>query len=734
MQYIFQQSSKCRICREDILNSTFTKHTKYCFEENKLTTNLNDITESIEIDVKRLESAKVAFKLSVIKYFGFEEICFSQNHSLENRSLKNSIKFSTANISRNLIKLHTFQSTEYLEFLTKITKISMILKFLVKHLRVSSQKLKNELKIKYLIKSVIPLGQYISRDKSAIKIEEILKQILVGINHRIKAVYHLRKVCLILNPLRGANIGTISSANLNGIPTSNDMTIKKLNFNIGQLDRTMTPLSQIVLSGMLKGSTTLKILHLSNPHMLISKVLDDGQSQFTDLQTEDKGGNDELKYDGFAKLEQEKWKTNNFEKRKWLRRTSTLNNTSIALPETKNPLMLASLKSLEIRKYEKDRLGSDDFSSSHSLSINEDFEEDEDNFEDLQKKPGTILKRGLSRVNSDDSLLPSNSLMDLKPKYMAIKKRALKKLRILKILSNVSKPSDERSLLRLNPRAPHSFYSVSSLSFSRLTVSLPAKINSYTATNQGYSLGMSSFIFLCTLGQGAYGNVYLVEDSITKDKYALKVLGAKKHIDNEEMQKIMIEREVFLKLNSSHCVNALGSFVYKSFMCFVLEYVPGRDLFYQIFEVGKILIDSSNIGFYLAEVVLGLSDLHNAGIVHRDIKPQNILLDKLGHLKITDYGLSDVKGLSKPQEAKGSLNYMAPENFLDLDVGKEADWWAVGVLAFFLVKERYPFDGKTPDEMVKTILKYKIVWELDDGNFRSNYRTGRRIWVHTTTT
>ena len=113
--------------------------------------------------------------------------------------------------------------------------------------------------------------------------------------------------------------------------------------------------------------------------------------------------------------------------------------------------------------------------------------------------------------------------------------------------------------------------------------------------------------------------------------------------------------------------------------------------------------------------------MHDKGIIHRDIKPGNILIDVDGHIKLTDYGLSDIESRSKCEnitlEVKGSLNFMAPENFEDDEhLGCEVDWWAMGVLAFFMVKERFPFDGDTKEEMIKEIVKRNIKWENDEEN------------------
>ena len=214
--------------------------------------------------------------------------------------------------------------------------------------------------------------------------------------------------------------------------------------------------------------------------------------------------------------------------------------------------------------------------------------------------------------------------------------------------------------------------------------------------------------------------MYLVKVIATGDHYAMKVLGSKKKIDKKELKNILNERKVFSLLKSNFCVSALGSFVYKSLICFVIEYVPGGDLYQEIFEKETFDLDSDTIKYYLAELVLGINDLHSKGIIHRDIKPANILIGEGGHLKLTDYGLSEIKG-KMDRTIKGSLNYMAPETFIDGEIGFEVDWYALGVLAFFLIKERFPFHAETKDELISLIFKHEVVWEIP-GKKKQNFK------------
>lgn len=250
----------------------------------------------------------------------------------------------------------------------------------------------------------------------------------------------------------------------------------------------------------------------------------------------------------------------------------------------------------------------------------------------------------------------------------------------------------------------------------RLVLSDPEDYNSLSNKylNQR-TLEMSDFVFIKKLGKGSFGKVFLVKQIKTGDYYAMKIIPSKKSMKEHELNNIVNERDVFSLVQNEFCVNALGTFVYKTLVCFVIEYMPGGDLFNHAFQ-GEFKLQSSNISVYIAQMVLGIEALHEVGIIHRDIKPENILVDQDGNLKLTDYGLSELKDRMSEKERfriKGSLNFMAPEifDFGRKEISYEIDWYALGVLVFDLVKERLPFNGKTVDDLVEKIKKNEIVWD-----------------------
>jgi len=123
-------------------------------------------------------------------------------------------------------------------------------------------------------------------------------------------------------------------------------------------------------------------------------------------------------------------------------------------------------------------------------------------------------------------------------------------------------------------------------------------------------ISIDDFDYIRTLGAGAYGQVFLVRKKLSGDFYAMKIIATDKELSPKYIKNLLNEREVFSVLKSEFCVNALATFIYKTLVCFVMEYLPGRDLYEEVFERENLWFSSSTIKHYLAELVIGISDLH----------------------------------------------------------------------------------------------------------------------------
>jgi serine/threonine kinase 32 len=114
--------------------------------------------------------------------------------------------------------------------------------------------------------------------------------------------------------------------------------------------------------------------------------------------------------------------------------------------------------------------------------------------------------------------------------------------------------------------------------------------------------------------------------------------------------------------------------------------------------------------FWLAEIACGLAFLHERRIIHRDIKPDNILLDAAGHAHITDFNVATRYSSRRPHTSVGgTMAYMAPEIFSRRGYSWQVDWWSLGIVAYELLWHKRPFDGKTAEKMAQSVLHDPIV-------------------------
>ena len=161
-------------------------------------------------------------------------------------------------------------------------------------------------------------------------------------------------------------------------------------------------------------------------------------------------------------------------------------------------------------------------------------------------------------------------------------------------------------------------------------------------------IGITDFEFIKLISKGAYGRVWLVQRKITRDYYAMKIINFADRKNMNQIDSIKKEKKVFEVLKGDFVVKATFTFVHHNYLCIVMELMIGGDFSNILENFGALEEDVAK--FYIAEIVLALSNLHPLGIIHRDLKPDNILLNKYGHLKLTDFGLSEV-GIQKQKRA-----------------------------------------------------------------------------------
>ncbi|CAB3987975.1 kinase C delta type-like isoform X1 [Paramuricea clavata] len=235
----------------------------------------------------------------------------------------------------------------------------------------------------------------------------------------------------------------------------------------------------------------------------------------------------------------------------------------------------------------------------------------------------------------------------------------------------------------------------------------PPRTSSVSKSMKKYSL--NDFTFLKVLGKGSFGKVLLSELKSNGQVYAIKALKKDVVLEDDDVECTMIERRV-LSIASRHpfLTAIICAFQSKEHLFFVMEYVNGGDLMFHIQAAGK--FDDYRSCFYTAEIVCGLEFLHSLGIIYRDLKLDNVLMDSKGHIKIADFGMCKEKILddAKTSTFCGTPDYIAPEILKGQKYDSSVDWWSLGVLLYEMLIGQSPFAGEDEEDLFDSICRDKV--------------------------
>ena len=231
------------------------------------------------------------------------------------------------------------------------------------------------------------------------------------------------------------------------------------------------------------------------------------------------------------------------------------------------------------------------------------------------------------------------------------------------------------------------------------------------------------------IGRGAFGEVHVCRVIKTGEIVAIKKIKKEEIIKKNQIIHIRNEQKFMSKVKSPWIVELKASFQDNDFLYLVMEFLPGGDFMNLLIEKDKLTEEEAK--FYTAELILAVESIHKLDCIHRDIKPDNILIDKTGHIKLSDFGLAKVSDKLYEQNSTktpnynpnkrthqklyscvGTAFYVAPEVLKKKGYSQEIDWWSVGVIFYEMLVGYAPFYAEETQEVINKVLGK--IWEVPE--------------------
>ncbi|KAL3578025.1 hypothetical protein D5086_019529 [Populus alba] len=265
---------------------------------------------------------------------------------------------------------------------------------------------------------------------------------------------------------------------------------------------------------------------------------------------------------------------------------------------------------------------------------------------------------------------------------------------------------------------------------------------------QRHKMGADDFEPLTMIGKGAFGEVRICREKSTGHVYAMKKLKKSEMLRRGQVEHVKAERNLLAEVDSNCIVKLYCSFQDEEYLYLIMEYLPGGDMMTLLMRKDTLTEDEAR--FYVGETVLAIESIHKHNYIHRDIKPDNLLLDRNGHMKLSDFGLCKPLDCSNLQEKDfsvannlsgalqsngcaaapkrtqqeqlqhwqrnrrmlaystvGTPDYIAPEVLLKKGYGMECDWWSIGAIMYEMLVGYPPFYSDDPMSTCRKIVYWR---------------------------
>ena len=228
------------------------------------------------------------------------------------------------------------------------------------------------------------------------------------------------------------------------------------------------------------------------------------------------------------------------------------------------------------------------------------------------------------------------------------------------------------------------------------------------------------------IGRGAFGEVHVCKEKKTGSIVAIKKIKKKVLIIKNQIIHVRNEQLLMSNVKSPWIVDLKASFQEDDYLYLVMEFCPGGDLMNLLIE--KDVLTEEEAKFYLAELILSIEAIHKLDCIHRDIKPDNILIDINGHIKLSDFGLAKISEKifenrldinsntiyhhNKNYSCVGTAYYVAPEVLSKKGYGPEIDWWSAGIIFYEMLVGYAPFCSKDTSEVCYKVMNWKKYFKI----------------------